>query len=136
MQTSWTGRGIVTGKMEGPALLSNTAFSFLGDADIRSGKVVGEMSDIFGQSIAGKVLIVPATRGSAGAWRFLYQLKQHDTHPVAIVTTDLPDPSVVQGAMLSEIPIVSGVAHELLEAIEIGSTLRVDGDTGQVSLLR
>jgi predicted aconitase with swiveling domain len=82
------------------------------------------------------VLIVPATRGSAGAWRFLYQLKQHDTHPVAIVTTDLPDPSVVQGAILSEIPIVSGLAHELLEAIEIGSTLRVDGDTGQVSLLR
>ena len=33
----------------------------------------------------GRVLIVPATRGSAGAWRFLHQLKQHGTHPLAIM---------------------------------------------------
>lgn len=132
MSKIWIGRGIVKGQASGPAILSTTPFSFLGDADIRTGKVVGEMSDIAGHFIAGKVLIVPATRGSAGAWRFLFQLKKHNTHPLAIVTTDLPDPSVVQGAILSEIPIVAGLADRLLKQIASGSLVSVDGTSGEV----
>jgi hypothetical protein len=49
---------------------------------------------------------MPYTRGSAGAWRFLYQLFKHDNHPVAIVCNAVPDPSVVQGAILAGIPVV------------------------------
>lgn len=128
----WIGRGLVKGSAKGPALLSRTPFSFLGDADIRTGMVVGEMSDLRGRSIAGTVLIVPATRGSAGAWRFLYQLWKHETHPIAIVTDDLPDPSVVQGAILANVPIVSGVAQRLHGDIEDGIILEVDGALGRV----
>ena len=51
------------------------------------------------------MLIIPYTRGSAGAWRFLYQLYKHENHPVAIITQAVPDPSVVQGAILAGIPI-------------------------------
>lgn len=131
---AWIGRGLVKGSAEGPALLSTTPFSFLGDVDIRTGKVVGEMSDIRGKSIAGIVLIIPATRGSAGAWRFLYQLKKHDTHPVAIITDDLPDPSVVQGAILSNIPIISTLASRLHGDIADGTMLAVDGTEGRVFL--
>ncbi len=130
----WAGRGLVKGLAEGPALLSETPFSFLGDVDIRTGKVVGEMSDIRGQSIAGSVLVVPATRGSAGAWRFLYQLRKHDTHPVAIITDDLPDPSVVQGAILSDIPIISGLASRLRRTIKNGTMIVVDSTEGRVFL--
>ena len=127
-----TGRGIVRGTATGPALLSQTAFSFLGDVDIRSGEVIGELSDLRGRVISGCVLVVPATRGSAGAWRFLYQLQQHSTHPVAIITTDLPDPSVVQGAILSEIPIVSGVADKVVSRIADGNVVSVDGTSGAI----
>ena len=132
----WTGRGLVKGSATGPALLSRTPFSFLGDADIRTGKVVGEMSDLHGRSIAGTVLIVPATRGSAGAWRFLFQLWKHETHPVAIITDDPPDPSVVQGAILADIPIVSDLAQQLRNDIEDGAMLTVDGASGRVVTLR
>jgi predicted aconitase with swiveling domain len=128
----WTGRGIVKGTARGPALLSKTSFSFLGDVDIRTGRVVGVSNDIHGRSIARAVLVVPATRGSAGAWRFLYQLKVHNTHPVAIVTEDLPDPSVVQGAILAKIPIVAGVAEKLLLDLADGVQIAVDGTEGCV----
>ncbi len=131
----WIGRGLVKGNAKGPALLSRTPFSFLGDADIRTGMVVGEMSDLHGRSITGTVLIVPATRGSAGAWRFLFQLWKHETHPVAIVSDDLPDPSVVQGAILANIPIVSGLARKLLGDIDDGIILEVDGTLGRVVIL-
>ncbi len=135
MTGEWIGRGLVKGNASGPALISRTAFSFLGDVDIRTGMVVGEMSDLRGRSIAGTVLIVPATRGSAGAWRFLFQLWKHQTHPVAIVSDDLPDPSVVQGAILANIPIISGLARKLLGDIEDGTILEVDGTLGRIVVL-
>lgn len=129
------GRGIVRGTARGPAILSRTPISFLGDVDIRTGQVNGELNDLCGRNIAGRVLVVPATRGSAGAWRFLYQLKQHDTHPVAIVTADLPDPSVVQGAILADVPIVSGAADGVRDAADDGDVLSVDGTTGRIVII-
>ena len=98
-------RGIVIGKASGPALLAAEAVSFLGDVDIRSGRVVGDLASVRNASLRGTVLIMPYTRGSAGAWRFLYQLFKHDNHPVAIITNAVPDPSVVQGAILAGIPV-------------------------------
>src|SRR5690606_517161 len=110
MAKVWIGRRVVKGIASGPALLSRTPLSFLGDIDIRTGRVVGQSSDVAGRTIGGMVLVLPATRGSAGAWRFIYQLNRHGTHPAAILTEDLPDPSVVQGAIMSGIPIIAGIA--------------------------
>ena len=61
-KTTFEGRGIVKGNVTGPALVSRTPFSFLGDVDIRTGDVIGELSDLRGRNIAGRVLVVPATR--------------------------------------------------------------------------
>lgn len=130
MGHSWTGRAIVRATASGPALLSGTTLSFLGDLDIRSGNVVEESSDLFGKSIAGSVLVIGSTKGSAGAWRFIYQLFQHGTHPVAMITEDLPDPSVVQGAIMCRIPIISGLAGQILAAgLPQETLLNVEGDT-------
>lgn len=135
MSDRFEGRGIVKGLARGAALVSRTPFSFLGDVDIRTGKVIGELSDLHGRNIAGRVLIVPSTRGSAGAWRFIYQLKQHDTHPLAIITEELPDPSVVQGAILSGIPIVAGLADALCDMVGDNTSLEVDGGGGSVEII-
>lgn len=126
------GRGLVRGKARGAVLVSQRPFSFLGDVDIRTGRVTGTLSDLLDRNIAGRVLVVPATRGSAGAWRFIYQLKQHDTHPLAIITDELPDPSVVQGAILAGIPIVSGLASKLAEMAGDNTLVNVDGGSGMV----
>jgi uncharacterized protein len=135
MPERFEGHGIVKGLARGAALVSRTPFSFLGDVDIRTGKVIGELSDLYGRNIAGRVLIVPSTRGSAGAWRFIYQLKQHDTHPLAIITQETPDPSVVQGAILSGIPIVARLAAPLCEAVGDNTALEVDGTSGAVTVI-
>ncbi len=121
------GRGIVQGRAAGPALVAREPISFLGDVDIRTGTVVGDLPSVRGQSLAGKVLVFPASIGSAGAWRFLYQLYQHGTHPVALVCREVPDPSVVQGAILAGIPIVCAPEEDVLSMIEPGARLEVDG---------
>ncbi|WMS41995.1 DUF126 domain-containing protein [Acuticoccus sp. MNP-M23] len=120
------------GPAAGPALLSDTPLSFLGDLDIATGRVVGQGSDLIGQSVAGTVLVLRATRGSAGAWRFLYQLKRAGTHPAAIVLEGMPDPSVVQGAILSFIPVIANIPADLRATIAPGTPLSVDGASGMV----
>ncbi|MCC7273246.1 MAG: DUF126 domain-containing protein [Alphaproteobacteria bacterium] len=126
------GHGIVNGRASGPALVAEEAISFLGDVDINTGTVVGDLPSVHGRSVKGTVLVFPYSRGSAGAWRFLYQLFKHGNHPVAIVTRDVPDPSVVQGAILAGIPIVSGVPPEEWERFRNGAVLTVDGGAGRV----
>jgi hypothetical protein len=125
-------RGLVAGVAEGPALVSPDPISFLGDVAITTGEIVGAASRVKGRRLGGTVLVFPGSMGSAGAWRFLYQLYVHGTHPVALVTSELPDPSVVQGAILAGIPVIAGVAPEALAAVPDGAILEVDGAAGLV----
>lgn len=130
------GRGIVPGYAQGPALVCREALSFLGDVDIRTGVIVGALDSVHNRCITGRVLVSPASRGSAGAWRFLYQLYKHNTHPVALVYRDLPDPSVVQGAILAGIPIVCEPEQDVLTRIKTGDQLGVDGRSGFITIRR
>jgi len=127
-------RGLVAGIAEGPALVSPDPISFLGDVAITTGEIVAEQSRVKGRSLAGTVLVFPGSMGSAGAWRFLYQLFKHDTHPVALVACTLPDPSVVQGAILSGIPVVCEPGEDVLATIADGEQLRVDGGAGTITI--
>jgi predicted aconitase with swiveling domain len=127
-------RGLVAGVAEGRALVSPDPISFLGDVAITSGEIVADNSRIKGRVLAGTVLVFPGSMGSAGAWRFLYQLYKHGTHPVALVACTLPDPSVVQGAILSDIPVVCQPSEEVLATIADGDLLRVDGAAGTITV--
>lgn len=122
----FSARGIVAGKAAGPALVSAEAVSFLGDIDIKSGRVVGDLPSIRNGLVRGTVFVMPYTRGSAGAWRFLYQLFKHGNHPVAIVSTMVPDPAVIQGAILSGIPIVCAPENEFVRAVTNGQRVEVE----------
>jgi uncharacterized protein len=129
-------RGIVDGVASGPALIGDEAISFLGDVDITSGRIVGDLPSLRNASLRGTVLIFPYTRGSAGAWRFLYQLFKHGNHPVALITDSVPDPSVVQGAILAGIPILCEPARKLKDLIASGDPVAVEvkGEDGLIRL--
>ncbi|MBL8700082.1 MAG: DUF126 domain-containing protein [Alphaproteobacteria bacterium] len=128
-------RGIVEGRASGPALVSGEAISFLGDVDIRSGTVVGDLPSVKGKSLAGTVLVMPYTRGSAGAWRFLYQLFKHGHAPAAIICGTLPDPSVVQGAILAGVPIACDPSAPL-DGLRDGQriTVEVEGERAEIRI--
>ena len=127
-------RGIVRGTASGPALVSPEAISFLGDLAIRTGEIVNRTNSLYGQSVKGCVLVMPHSVGSAGAWRFLYQLFVHGTNPVAIVQQKLPDSSLVQGAILAKIPIVCEPEEDVMAIIRSGDTVAIDGTTGRIRI--
>ena len=67
-------RGIVDGSAEGPALVSAEAISFLGDVDIRSGAIVGELPSVKGRTLGGTVLV-----DSAKQAKYVRDMIQCDT---------------------------------------------------------
>jgi len=128
------GRGIVAGAGAGPALVAVEPISFFGDVDIRTGRVTGDLPSVHDACIRGRVLFLPLTRGSAGAWRILHQLKRHGNAPAALVIRERPDPSVVQGAILGSIPIVCGGPIEAFDPRLNGEWADVDAATGRVTI--
>ena len=127
-------RGIVDGSAKGPALVGAEPISFLGDVDIRTGRIVGDLPSLRNTIVKGTVLIFPYTRGSAGAWRFLYQLYKHANAPVAIVTQTVPDPSVVQGAILAGIPIACEPEADLTKLVQNGVAVSVEVTDGKATI--
>src|SRR4026209_1246729 len=116
-------------------MLVTPALSFLGDIDIRSGCIVGDLPpQVKGRTLKRHVLVMPFTRGSARSWRFLYQPAQLNTHPLAIVTDDLRDPSVVQGAILARIPVACSPQIGTADFAVPGRRLRVNVRDGGATL--
>jgi predicted aconitase with swiveling domain len=130
------GRGIVAGVGSGPALVAREPISFFGDVDIRTGRVIGDLPSVRNACIRGCVLFLPLTRGSAGAWRILHQLRRHGNAPAALVIRERPDPSVVQGAILGNIPIVCGGPADAFDPRLNGVWAEVDAATGRVAIGR
>ncbi len=129
------GRGLVAGRVEGTALVSQEPVSFLGDVDITTGAIMGELPSMKGKRLGGSILVFPGSMGSAGAWRFIYQLFKHGTHPLALIAQTLPDPSVVQGAILAGIPVICEPDENVLKTIENGDRLSIDGTKGTIAVL-
>ncbi len=129
---STAARVVVPGRARGPALISAEPISFLGDVDIRSGRIVGDLPSVANACLAGTILFFPASMGSAGAWRFIHQLRVHGTHPAALVPLSLPDPSVVQGAMLAGIPLLTEPEAAPETWLRNGDMVEVDGAAGLI----
>jgi predicted aconitase with swiveling domain len=125
---------VVRGEFSAVAIVSSTPLSFFGEVDASSGVVVGARSDIIGQKLAGKVLCLPNTYGSNGAWRVIQLLAKNACGPVAIVISDAPDPSVVQGAILASMPIVRLETAADFGLLKSGQLLHYSGN-GRLTLV-
>lgn len=117
---------VASGKASGPALVTGQAISFLGNVNPETGVVVDPAHELYGQSIAGKVLVFPGGKGSTVGSYVIYQLKKRDLAPAAMINL-LSEPIVAVGAVISGIPLVDRVGEEVLR-IRSGTIVEVDAD--------
>ncbi|OPY54806.1 MAG: hypothetical protein A4E49_00817 [Methanosaeta sp. PtaU1.Bin112] len=117
---------VACGFASGPALVTREAISFLGNVDARTAIVVDPAHELFGQCIAGKVLIFPGGKGSTVGSYVIYQLKKRGLAPSAMINIR-SEPIVAVGAIISGIPLVDRVGEEILQ-IESGRAVMVDAD--------
>ena len=123
---------VASGCARGPALVTKEAISFLGNVDAKTGLVVDPAHELFGQCIAGKVLIFPGGKGSTVGSYVIYQLKKRNLAPAAMINLH-SEPIVAVGAIISSIPLVDRVPEEILQ-IKNGTLVEVDADGGLVRI--
>ena len=117
---------VASGRASGPALVTVQAISFLGNVNPETGVVVDPAHELFGESIAGKVLVFPGGKGSTVGSYVIYQLKKRGLAPAAMINL-VSEPIVAVGAVISGIPLVDRVGEEVLR-IKSGTIVDVDAD--------
>jgi predicted aconitase with swiveling domain len=113
--------------VEGEALVLREGFSPRYDLDRLTGLIsrIGHSAE--GQSVVGRVLVIPTVKGGvAGGWAF-YDMLHKGLAPKALIFGRL-NPVMVQGAVLAKMPITEGWSENASEVISTGDWVRVDPD--------
>lgn len=126
-----TGRALVSGTADGPTIVLEEPLSFWGGVDPRTGLVIDPHHPQHGASLAGRVLVLPAGRGSSSSSSVLAEAIRAATAPVAIVLGE-PDPILALGAIVARelydtvMPIVA-LEPAPYRAAAKATALRIDG---------
>ena len=94
------GQAIIPGSASGAVLACTDGLSFWGGVDPVTGIVIDAHHPLCGQSIAGKVLVMPTTRGSCSGSGVMLDLALNGIAPAAFVFREAED-VVTLGAMIA-----------------------------------
>jgi hypothetical protein len=120
---------------EGDALVSLEGFSARYDLDRTTGVISRESHPLYGQSIAGKVLVCPLAKGGfATSWALL-DLKTRGLAPVAMLF-GWANPVMVQGAVLAGVALMDQLTPDPMAVIETGDRVRVHPKAARVEVWR
>ena len=126
------GRPIVEGAAEGEALVTTEALSFWGGYDFHTGEIIDKHHPLAGVRAAGRILVVPFSKGSSTTTAVLLEAVRAGTAPAAILTTDVDSffalASIVAGVMYGKsFPVVALKADDFAR-LRSGERLRVERD--------
>ena len=130
----------VSGRREGALLTTNQPVSFWGGVDPEKGIINDPRHELFGESIAGKVLAFPYGKGSTGAPMVVLELVRGKKAPAALVQIEV-DPLLVSGPIICKhfygetIPVVT-LNNEEFQLLKTGLHAVVDGVKGEVTISR
>ena len=126
MSRSLQAEAVVDGAARGAALVLEEPLGFWGGVDPATGVIVDRHHPQAGVSMAGTVLVLPGTRGSAGGSGTLAECLRLGTGPVAIVLPSA-NRSVVIGVLVADelhgrpVPVLValGAAHASFRTGEV-----------------
>jgi hypothetical protein len=127
------GRTINGGDVEGEAVVLREPFSFTGDFDFNAGTLIIRDHPLFGQKIAGKILVIPMGKGAVNAPIGLYKAQKLGNAPAAIICRKA-DPLTVECALTVDIPIMDSFDRDPIETIKTGNRVRMKSDEGVIAI--
>jgi len=92
---------LIEGQASGPLIYSREALSFWGGVDTLTGEVIDRRHPLSGQNLAGKVLVLPGSRGSCSGSGVLLEAIRNHTAPAALITA-APDHILSLAALLAQ----------------------------------
>ena len=121
---------IVKGKVQGIALVAKNPMNFLGAVDKKSGKVRDEKHDLFGKSLAEKILVFPYGVGSSVGAYTIYSIKSNKCAPQAMICLKA-DLTTASGCALANIPLVVASKDEY-DSIKDGAKIILDTENERI----
>lgn len=118
------GRLIKGGRAAGVALVSPAAIGFLGGVDPDSGVVIEPDHPLYGESVAGRILVFPTGKGSTVGSYTIYRLAKNGKAPAGMICAE-SEPIIAVGAIIADIPMLD---HIPLEAIHAGDWVTLEDD--------
>ena len=134
-----TGRALVPGAAEGTVLYSSEPLSFWGGYDAETGEIIDRRHPLAGEVGTGRILAIPATRGSSTTTAVLLEAIRRGTAPAAFLTrgpdTFLALAAIVAAQLYGRAPPVIALSREDYDTLRGIPGARVDA-TGAVRLLQ
>lgn len=111
------GKALVAGAAKGLALVTNEPLSFWGGYDQWTGEIIDRRHPLSGENAKGRVLVVPASRGSSTTTAVLLEAIRNGNAPAAIVVSCIDRffalASIVADEMYAKpIPIIALAAED------------------------
>lgn len=125
---------ISEGKAQAEAIISKDRIMFY-QVRPEDGMMEEKNHHLEGRIVAKKILIFPGGKGSSVVQQDgLYHLDRFHNMPAALIIQD-PDPVIVAGTIIMELPMVDRLPAEFYETVKDGDTVLVNADEGYVEIL-
>lgn len=133
------GKAVVPGTARSVAIVSREPLSFWGGYDQTTGEIIDRRHPLSGRVGAGKILVLPLTRGSSTTTGILLESVRVGVAPAGIITKEV-DPflalaSIVAGEMYGRSFPVVAVGEDAFDRIEDGAEIEIF-ESGEVRILR
>jgi len=130
------GRGAVGGVIEGEAMVCPKCIIGYCGIDPETG-IITEVGNVHeGESFHGKILVMPSSKGSIGWSSHFHGASIHGFEPKAFVLNKI-DAKTALTAVLLHLPTVCDFTDvDPCAEIKDGDWIRVDGNTGEVTILK
>ena len=129
------GDSIVAGSARAPCLVSSEPLSFWGGYDQATGEIIDRRHPLSGRCGAGKIMVLPFTRGSSTTTGILLESVRAGVAPAGIITTEV-DPFLALASIVADemygrsFPVVA-VGKEAFTNIQNGMDVEIK-ETGEV----
>ena len=125
---------ISEGKATADAIISKDRIMFY-QVRPEDGMMEEKNHHLEGRIIAKKIPVLPGGKGSSVVQQDgLYHLDRFHNMPAALIVQN-PDPVLVAGAIIMEIPMVDRLPAEFYETVKDGDAVVVNADEGYVEIL-
>jgi len=126
------GKVVIGGQAQGAALVSSEPLSFWGGYDWKTGEIIDRRHPLSGSIAAGRILVVPFTRGSSTTTAVLLEAIRAGTAPAAILTTEADFffalASVVADELYAKpLPLIALAAADFA-SLRTGDQVTITGD--------
>jgi hypothetical protein len=140
MQDGGRARFILAGDAAGPVLATDEPLSFWGGVDPATGRIIDVHHPLLGQSLTGKVLVMPSSRGSCTGSGVLLDLVLGGRGPAALIFRDSEDvltlgALVAAGMFDSRLPVLR-VSPPVFETLTRAADARITDSTLEAGDLR